>query len=365
MQTNPLISVCIPSYNRPEYISDLIQTIIDQEFDDYEIVITEDNSPKTKDIECVVHGFTNKYPAKSIRFIRNPKTLGYDGNFRNLISVSRGEFCVFMGDDDLLCEGALKKISSVIKNNNKLGVIIRSWARADRETKEIIERFQYFSGDRVFPAGDDSVVTLFRRSVAIAGYTVNRKLAEKYRTDRFDGTLLYQLYLSGMILDEADGYYISDLIAIMRKDSDQKPTHFFGTAEVEKDKFSSGKLEPSNSLAFVKGMIEIAEYLDEHPRKRYGVYKKILRDIGNYSYPLLTPQFSQPLGKFVSYYRSLAKLGLWRNLYFHMYFFALLFIGRKNCERLIIFIKRYLGRTPAMGGLNLGSSVSLEKNAEP
>lgn len=89
MLKNPLISVCIPSYNRPEYICDLIQTIIDQEFDDYEIVITEDNSPRTKEVECVVEGFTNKYPAISIRFIRNPKTLGYDGNFRTLISVSR------------------------------------------------------------------------------------------------------------------------------------------------------------------------------------------------------------------------------------------------------------------------------------
>lgn len=262
-----------------------------------------------------------------------------------------------MGDDDLLCEGALKKIASVIKNNKKLGVIIRSWARADRETKEIIEEFKYFSEDRVFPAGDDSVVTFFRRSVAIVGYTVNRKLAEKYRTDRFDGTLLYQIYLSGMILDEADGYYISDLIAIARKDSDQKPTHFFGTAEAEKGKFSPGKLEPSNSLAFVKGMMEIAEYLEEYPRKRYGIYKKILRDIGNYSYPLLTPQYCQPLKKYILYYVSLAKLGLWRNAYFHIYFFGLLFLGRKNCERLIIYIKRCLGRTPAMGGLNSGSSV--------
>ena len=365
MPRNPLISVCIPSYNRPEYISDLIQTILDQDFDDYELIISEDNSPKTKDVESVVTRMAKKYPTKNIRFIRHPETLGYDGNFRSLIEASNGDFCVFMGDDDLLCDGALNKIATVIKNNKELGVILRCWARADRETKEIIERYKYFEGDRTFHAGNDTVVTLFRRSVAIAGYTVNRRLAKKYSTEHFDGSLLYQLYLSGMILDEAPAYYISDLIAIMRKDPDQKPTHFFGTAKAEKGKFNSGELDTNNSLNFVKGMISIAKYLEHQPKKRQGIFRRILRDIGNYSYPLLAPQYGQPKIKFVSYYLSLAKLGLWNNLYFHAYFYALLFIGRRRCERLIIFAKRRLGRTPLLGSLYTGAEVLPKDDAAP
>ena len=47
MSSNPLISVCIPSYNRPEYIGDLITTILEQKFDDYEVILSEDNSPIT------------------------------------------------------------------------------------------------------------------------------------------------------------------------------------------------------------------------------------------------------------------------------------------------------------------------------
>tara|TARA_Y100000588_G_C14279734_1_gene936321 strand:- start:7741 stop:8859 length:1119 start_codon:yes stop_codon:yes gene_type:complete len=365
MSSNPLISVCIPSYNRPEYIGDLITTILEQKFDDYELIVSEDNSPKTKDVEAVVESLAKKYPTKKVRFIRHHETLGYDGNFRSLIEASNGEFCVFMGDDDLLCDGALNKIATIIKNNKGLGVILRSWARADRETKEIIERYKYFERDRIFQAGDDTVVTLFRRSVAIAGYTVSRKLAQKYSTDRFDGTLLYQLYLSGMILAESPAYYISDLIAIMRKDPDQKPTHFFGAAKAEKEKFNSEELDTNNSLNFVKGMIGIAKYLEDEPKKRSGILKRIMNDIGNYSYPLLTPQCRQPKIRFISYYIALAKLGLWKNLYFHVYFYALLLIGRRRCERLIIFAKRRLGRTPILGSLYTGAEVLPKENATP
>ena len=85
-----------------------------------------------------------------------------------------------MGDDDLLNEGALERIARVIKLYEP-GVILRSWARADRDTKKIQEIFQYFDGDRIFEAGKDSIITMYRRSVAIAGYTVKRDLARTVR----------------------------------------------------------------------------------------------------------------------------------------------------------------------------------------
>ena len=354
---NPLLSVCVPAYNRPEYISDLIETILTQDFQDFELIVCEDNSPRTQEVEEVVKGYSERYPPRVVRFIRNIETLGYDGNFRKLIEVSHGKFCVFMGDDDLLCKGALLRIAEVIKNTDNLGVILRSWARADRETREVVEVFRYFDGDRLFEPGDDTVVTLYRRSVSIAGYTINRELAKKYSTDRFDGSLLYQLYLSGMVLSEAKGYYISDLLAIMRKDSNQTPTHFFGSAKAEKGRFQPGVLETQHSLGFVQGMIEIAQYLEWHP-SRPGLYQRILRDMGNYSYPLLSYQYKQPIVIFTKYYFSLLKMGFWKNPYIHLYYFGLLLVGKQGCEKLIISIKKYFKRTPALGGLYLGKKVS-------
>jgi len=354
--SKPLISVCIPSFNRPDFIDDLLETIVRQDFTDYEIVVSEDDSPKTIEVETVVTKYVNNYPDISIRFIRNEETLGYDGNFRSLLNISHGIYCVFMGDDDLLNPGALSKISKVINANKNLGVILRTWARAKRESKEVIEVHKYFDSDRLFKKGVDSISTLFRRSVAIAGYTVNRELAIKYNTDKFDGTLLYQLYITGVVTSVADGFYIADTIATMRKDEDLNPTHFFGTAKAEQGLFEPGKLGIENSVNFVRGMVEIAKYLDKSLNIP-GLYKKIRSDIGNYSYPILSLHVNKRIKVFYVYYRKLSKLGLGHNLLFHVYFFALLIFKRKGCDWIIRNIKSSLNRTPFIGGLHQGDKI--------
>ena len=351
----PLISVCIPAFNRPEFMSDLLDTIVSQNYNNFEIVVSEDNSPKSFEVEEVVNSYINKYVDIDITFIRNSETLGYDGNFRKLIDVSNGQYCVFMGDDDLMCAGALLKISEVINKFNP-GVIIRSWAKADRDTKIIDETFRYFDNDRLFEAGKNGIVTMYRRSVAIAGYTVKRDLAKKHSTSRFDGTLLYQLYLTGMIISNNDGYYISNLVAIMRKDSNQSPTHFFGTAKAEKGRFKPGELKESQSLIFIDGMLEIAKYL-ENELKRPGLYKSIIKDMANYSYPLLSVQSRKSFLLFFKYYISLSKKGFWNNIYFHIYYFSLLILGVNHCTKIIIWIKSHLNYTPVLGKISRGKKI--------
>lgn len=352
----PLISVCIPAYNRPAPLYDLLESVAEQNFNDYEIVISEDCSPRAEEIVDVVAKFIKNYEGTTIRLSQNLENLGYDGNFRRLIEISEGKYCVFMGDDDLLVQGALSKIASVVRENEGIGVVLRTWGRMTGDSRQVHEEFRYFNSDRVFEPSDKSVVALFRRSVAISGYTVKRSLAQEYSTDRFDGTLLYQLYLTGMILAKSKGYYISQLISLMRVDSDSTTSHFFGSSVSEQEKFKPGVLEASHSLNFIKGMIEIAEYLEANTC-RAGLAKKILRDMGNYSYPLLSYQVDKPPRVFARYYLSLLKLGLWKNVYIHLYFVGLLTLGRTRCENIIVSIKSVLNQTPKLGRIYGGEVV--------
>ncbi|PCJ22115.1 MAG: hypothetical protein COB04_01295 [Gammaproteobacteria bacterium] len=352
----PLLSVCIPAYNRPGPLKELIQSIVDQDYIDFEILICEDKSTRVKEIRAVIEQYILDFPKVKIRAIYNDVNLGYDGNFRKLIKESEGEYCVFMGDDDLLVDGGLKKISDVVNKHEDIGVVLRTWGKIQGASREPIEIFRYFDGDRLFEAGDQSIVSLFRRSVAISGYTVNRELANKYATERFDGTLLYQVYLTGMILSVSRGYYISQLISLMRIEKDSTTSHFFGNSDAERKRFKPGALETEHSLNFIKGMIDIAEHLELHPA-RPGLAGKIKADLGNYSYPLLSYQVDKPILVFGRYYFSLMRLGLWRNVYIHLYFIALITLGRSRCEKVIVTIKELLNRTPKLGNLYTGELI--------
>jgi len=104
----------------------------------------------------------------------------------------------------------------------------------------------------------------------------------------------------------------------------------------------------------MRGMLAIAYSLDGQGGSRVG--QRILRDIGNYSYPILSIQAAQSFGTFLLYLWQLIKLGFWRVPLFHVYAIGLLVLGRRNCDALIGVIKRKLGRAPIIGSVYAGNT---------
>lgn len=338
----PKISICIPAYNRAHLLSDLLDSILIQDFDDYEIVICEDYSPERGDIRKIVDAYIANHPG-IIRYFENSKNLGYDGNLRNLFEKSNGLFCLFMGNDDLLCKNALNVVSSIIDKYDNCGVIVRSYATFDSSPEKIKQTFRYFQNELEISSGALAIATAFRRSVVIPGMVIRRSSAIQVSSPVFDGTLLYQLYLVGLILARHSVIFTPEIIALRR---DGTPPDF-GNSEIEKERFVPGDQTPDSSISFIKGMLLIADFIEK--KTKLDVYKIILSDISRYCYPILSIQSTRPLKIFLKYVFELAKLGLWRSPFFYAYFFSLLLFGPARVDSLIIFIKNRLGYTPKLG----------------
>src|ERR1019366_30970 len=133
-----------------------------------------------------------------VTYAENEKNLGYDGNLRHLIRAATGRWVVFMGDDDLFVPGALDRFAAFVGQHPEAGYVLRSY-RVRHENGRL-ERFRYFPDSRIFPKGPDTYVRLFRRSVTLSGFTFRREFAADFLTDRFDGTLLYQIYLMAEVV---------------------------------------------------------------------------------------------------------------------------------------------------------------------
>src|SRR5258706_8165497 len=125
--SRPLLSVIGPTYGRADPIGPLIDSILAQDFQDWEIVITEDASPRQAEVRAVVEEYRKRLGDK-IQFTQHTETHGYDGSFRHLIELARGEFVFVMGDDDRVAPGAFIVVADAIKKYPNLGVIIRSYA---------------------------------------------------------------------------------------------------------------------------------------------------------------------------------------------------------------------------------------------
>lgn len=347
MSDIPLISVCIPAYNRAALLPTLLDSIMSQVGADYEIVICEDASPEREQIRKVAEQYAAAFPRR-IAYYENVANLGYDGNLRRLIELARGEYVLFMGNDDLLAEGALVAVSAAMRAHSNVGVVLRSYDSFDDDPARPVQVFRYFDSEGFFPSGPQTIVTFFRRCVFISGMVVRRESARRHATSRFDGTLLYQQHLVGQILASENGVYLPQILSHHRLGG----TPDFGNSAAEQGRFVPREQTPESSVHFMRGMLQIAAGLERS--LGLPVYRPILRDIGNYAYPILSIQAGRARRVLWRYALDLAALGLWRVPLFHVYVVGLLLLGRRNCDSLIAAIKRRLGRAPVIGKVYSG-----------
>ncbi len=118
MTQQPLLSICIPTYNRASYLKNCLDGIVAQ-FGEIpvknlvEIVISDNASEdNTKEIvEKFQRDFTN------IKYFKNETNLGLDENIIQSVVKASGKYCWNIGDDDLIQNGTLKFIVDFLSKN--------------------------------------------------------------------------------------------------------------------------------------------------------------------------------------------------------------------------------------------------------
>lgn len=338
------ISICIPAYNRAIYLAPLLRSIFDQNSFIFEIVIAEDCSPERDQITNIVMQFESEFPG-IIRYELNKENLGYDANIRRLIELSKGNHCLFLGNDDLLAPNALQTLSEILQRVADCGVIVRTYATFEESPSEYKQIFRYFPDELTIAPGVKAIAIAYRRSVVIPGMVIHRESAISVSTDQFDGTLLYQLYLVGMILAKKSVVFTPEIIGLRRNGNAPD----FGNSKSEQGKFTPKEQTPESSLHFMAGMLEIAHYVEQ--TTGLAVYEPILSDIGAYSYPILSIQADKSTSVFLRYGIELSKLGLWKHPLFYVYFSLLFILGVRRTDNLIKWVKKSLGYTPRLGQL--------------
>lgn len=338
MQNN-LISIAIPSYNRPLELYRLLESIDSVQSEKIEIIICEDRSPKRDDINHEVKKFISQTNYK-VKYFENEINLGYDKNLKELISKSGGDFIVFMGDDDTFIPNALDKLINFLDANRSLGYVLKSHQHIFKDGR--VEKFRYFDGNQFFNAGESTYIELFRKSVFISGFTINRNYIQNLLIDDFDGTLLFQLYLLAEVaMNHECAYFDTPLTQAL-----EEGVPFFGNSESEKGLYTPGTITIENSLNFLKGFFKITSFIDT--KYNLNSTDKIKTDMSKYFYPSLAIQREKGLKEFFRYIKELNKLGFNITIYYYIYVVALVVFGKKNCDSAIVFLKKTLGKTPKL-----------------
>ncbi len=112
--TQPLVSVVIPTYNRPEYLHQAISSAINQTYQNIEIIVSDNCSPENP--QEIVESFAEP----RIRFWRQPHNLGMIGNQMHAFKMARGKYLASLHDDDMWNQDFLAKLVPPLEENSNL-----------------------------------------------------------------------------------------------------------------------------------------------------------------------------------------------------------------------------------------------------
>lgn len=146
----PYFSIIMPAYNAAKSIEQTVNSILMQEYADFELIIVNDGS--TDATEQVVQNLTHTDSRISLKTIPN----GGPGNARNIgIQQATGQYLYLMDADDGLPEGALQTYATILEESSP-DLIVSSYALnvMDKgevaETREVIAENQLIESNEAF-----------------------------------------------------------------------------------------------------------------------------------------------------------------------------------------------------------------------
>lgn len=114
--TNPLVSVIIPTYDRTHFLKLTIDSILNQTFQDFEIIVVDDGTPNENNLVIC-----SKYD--NVKYIKI-KNSGGPAKPRNVgIKESQGKYLAFVDDDDVWLPTKLEKQVKILEQNPDFGLV--------------------------------------------------------------------------------------------------------------------------------------------------------------------------------------------------------------------------------------------------
>lgn len=119
MNKMPKVSVLMPAYKAESFIAESIESVLNQSFTDFELIVTEDDSPDA------TWEIITRYADKDPRMvaIRNEKNLGIAANRNKLISLARGEFVMWQDADDISMPERMAKQVAYLESHPRVGMV--------------------------------------------------------------------------------------------------------------------------------------------------------------------------------------------------------------------------------------------------
>jgi glycosyltransferase involved in cell wall biosynthesis len=123
MMSNPKVSIGMPVYNGEEFIREALDSLLAQTFDDFELIISDNNSSDLTQEICL------EYATKDnrIKYIRQSQNVGAILNFNAVLQKASGLYFMWAADDDFWRPSFIEKCLNFLEQNQDYNIVFSKY----------------------------------------------------------------------------------------------------------------------------------------------------------------------------------------------------------------------------------------------
>lgn len=131
------MSVCVPVYRGSHLLGEMLRSLLGQDgFDNFEIIIGDDNPPELTDEIKRTQEIINSFNDPRIKYHKNEKNLGYAVNLQQIVSRAKNDILYLLAQDDILAKDALKRTHDAFLLDENIGVVTRPYFWFEKDMKK-------------------------------------------------------------------------------------------------------------------------------------------------------------------------------------------------------------------------------------
>lgn len=131
MYDKPKVTVLISTYNRPQYLAEAIESVVNQRYQNWELIVLNDGGVDVQDV-------VDKFADPRIIYVPDSENKGAARRFNQGLAMARGEYVTYLGDDDIFYPNHVEVLAKALDENPEVALaysdLYSASSIADRKT---------------------------------------------------------------------------------------------------------------------------------------------------------------------------------------------------------------------------------------
>jgi glycosyltransferase involved in cell wall biosynthesis len=116
--SGPLVTIAIPTFNRASWLKDCVHLALSQTYQQFEVLVSDNAS--TDETERVLKEFSDE----KLRVLRQETNIGLLPNWNACLEAARGDYVIFVSDDDKIAPWLLERCIGLVKNEPQVPIVV-------------------------------------------------------------------------------------------------------------------------------------------------------------------------------------------------------------------------------------------------